>query len=167
MKKLLCFLLCILCLQGCESKKEVKNQIPDFLGFKTDVNTTMNDVKISARVECMSFDKLILTFSLPESVNGMQIVFENDEYTLTYDDLTFSLSENSVPFSMVCEMIKVCAENVKSATFEKSFYTFTCNGHRYNLATGEGSDFQKLTVDDIYIVYFENFEYIMGHTEPQ
>lgn len=152
-------------MQGCESKKEVKNQIPDFIGFKTDVNTMMNDVKISARVECMSFDKLILTFSLPESANGMQIIFENDEYTLTYDDLAFSMSEDSVPFSMVCEMIRVCAENVKSATCEENLYTFTCNGHRYNLVTDGKSNFQKLTVDEIYIVYFENFEYIMGHTE--
>lgn len=165
MKRLLCFLLCILFLQGCESKKEVENKIPDFIGFKTDINTTMNDVKISARVEYMSFDKLVLTFSLPESVNGMKIYLENDEYTLTYDNVVFSVSENSMPFSMICEMVKVCAENVKSATFEKNLYTLAYNGHIYKLTTDEKSNFQKLIVDETYIVYFENFEYIMGHTE--
>ena len=165
MKKLLCFLLCIVILQGCENKKEVKNQIPDFIGFKTDVNTTINDVKISAKVEYTSFAQMILTFSLPESVNGMKIVFKNEEYAITYDDLTFSLSEGSVPFSMVCEMIKVCAENIKSASFMNDTYTFNLNNHIYKLITDEKGDFKKLTVDEMYIVYFENFEYIMGHTE--
>ena len=165
MKKLLCFLLCIFLLHGCENKKEVENKIPDFYGFKTVINTTINDVKISAEAEYESFDKLILTFTLPESVNGMKIVLENGEYTLTYDDLTFSLSENSVPFSMVCEMVKTCAESIKSATFQNSIYTFSSNGHIYKLTTDELNNFQKLTVDETYIINFENFEYIMGHTE--
>ena len=116
-------------------------------------------------MEYESFDKLVLTFSLPESVNGMQIVLEKGEYTLTYDDLTFSLSENSVPFSMVCEMIKTCGDSIKSATFQDNIYTFSSNGHIYKLTTDDLNNFQKLTVDETYVINFENFEYIMGHTE--
>ncbi len=165
MKKLLSFLLCIFLLHGCENKKEVENKIPDFYGFKTVINTTINDVKISAKAEYESFDKLVLTFSLPESVNGMQIVLENGEYTLTYDDLTFSLSKNSVPFSMVCEIVRACAEGIKSATYQDKIHIFSSNGHIYKLTTDELNNFQKLVVDETYTINFENFEYIMGHTE--
>ena len=165
MKKLLCFLLCVFLLHGCEGKKEVENQIPNFLGFKTDVYTTINDVKISTRVECMSFNKLVLTFSLPESVSGMEIVFENDEYTLTYDGISFSVSENSMPFSGVCDALKTLAENIKYSTFQDDTYIFKSNGHIYILTTDELNRFQKLTVDETYILEFENFEYIMGQTE--
>lgn len=165
MKKLLCFLLCIFLLHGCESKKEVENEIPDFYGFKSKINTTMNDVKISADVKYESFDKLVLTFLLPETVNGMKIVLENGEYTLTYDDLVFSLSEASVPFSMFCEMIKTCGNGIKSSTNQDNIYTFTSDGHIYKLMVDDTNKFQKLVVDETYTVYFEDFQYIMGQTE--
>ena len=165
MKKFFCFLLCIFILCGCENKKEVENKIPDFIGFKTDVITTMNDVKINAKAKYESFGKLVLTFSLPESVNGMEIVLENGEYTVAYDGLTLTLSENVVPFSMVCEMVKVCANSIKSAALQDDCYIFLSNGHIYKLTTDEQNNFLKLTVDETYIIDFENFEYIMGHTE--
>ncbi|MBR5246340.1 MAG: hypothetical protein IKV25_03085 [Clostridia bacterium] len=165
MKRLLCFLLSVFLLQGCENKKEVENKTPDYYGFRTNINTTINDVKISAGVEYESFDKLVLTFYLPESVSGMKIVLENEQYTLTYDELVFSLSKNSVPFSMVCEMVRVCAENVKSASVENEIYTFSSNGHIYKLSMDESNCFKKLIVDETYTIDFENFEYVMGQTE--
>ena len=79
-------------------KKDNKNEIPDFIGFKTKINTTINDVKISAEAEYESFGKLILTFSLPESVNGMKITLADGGYSVKYDDLLFSVSAEKMPF---------------------------------------------------------------------
>ena len=165
MRKLLCILLCIFILHGCENKKEVENRIPDFYGFKTNVNTTINDVKISAKAEYESFGKLVLTFYLPESVNGMQIVFENGEYSVVYDDLLFSISDNNVPYNMVAKMIMTCGNNIKSSTVKDNEYTFSSVNHIYKLVTDESERFEKMTVDNAYIMEFEDFEYIMGHTE--
>ncbi len=165
MKKLLCVILCIVFFHGCENKKEVENKIPDFYGFKTNINTTMNDVKISAKAEYESFGKLVLTFYFPESVNGMQIVFENGEYSIIYDDLLFSVSKDNVPYNMVAEIIRTCGENIKSATVKDNEHTFSSVNHIYKLITDETKGFKKITVDNTYIIEFEDFEYIMGHTE--
>jgi hypothetical protein len=165
MKKLLCFLLCIVLLHGCENKKNAKNEIPDFTGFKTTVNTTINDVKISAEAEYESFDKLVLTFSLPKSYEGMQITRMGDEYTILYDDLTFPVSAEMMPYTMFGEFIMTCAENIKAATVENDGYVFTSDNHIYKMTLNESNGFQKLTVDGVYAIEFEDFEYVMGHTE--
>ena len=165
MKKLLCIFLCVFLLHGCETRKDIENEIPDFTGFKADVNTTINDVKISAKVEYMSFAQLVLTFSLPESADGMTIEFSNEEYIVTYDGLTFTMSKSGMPYSGICDMIRMCAENIKAATFDGICYTFSSDGHTYKLTMDEKNCFKTLTVDETHIINFENFEYIMGHTE--
>lgn len=165
MKKLLCILLCIVLLHGCEKEKDNKNEIPDFVGFKTKINTIINDVKISAEAEYESFGKLILTFSLPESVSGMQITLVDGEYSVKYDDLLFSVSADKMPYSMLGEMIVTCAENIKTSTVENNNYIFLSDNHTYKMILNESKGFKTLTVDNIYIIEFENFEYIMGHTE--
>ncbi len=165
MKKLLCVLLCILVLHGCEMKKDNKNDIPDFIGFKTKINTTINDVKISAEAEYESFGKLILTFSLPESAKGMLITLVDGEYSVKYDDLLFSVSAEKMPYSMLGEMIVTCAENIKLATIENDNYIFLLNNHIYKMILNESKGFKTLMVDNTYIIEFEDFEYIMGHTE--
>ncbi len=166
MKKLLCFLLCIFLLHGCENKKEVENKIPDFYGFKTKINTIINDVKISAEVEYESFDKLVLTFSLPQSVCGMKIELKNGEYNITYEEMSFCVSKDGLPYSAVCNIIIACAENIKLATYDNDIYTFISNGHLYNMEIDETTKgFVKVMVDETYTIDFEEFEYIMGHTE--
>lgn len=165
MKKLLCVLLCILVLHGCEMKKDNKNDIPDFIGFKTKINTTINDVKISAEAEYESFGKLILTFSLPESAEGMLITLVDGEYSVEYNDLLFSVSAEKMPYSMLGEMIVTCAENIKLATIGNDNYIFLLNNHIYKMILNESKGFKTLMVDNAYIIEFEDFEYIMGHTE--
>ena len=165
MKKLFCFLLCVFLLHGCENKKEVENKIPDFYGFKTVINTTINDVKISAEAEYESFGKLILTFSLPESVNGMKITLADGGYSVKYDDLLFSVSAEKMPFSMLGEAIVTCAEKIKTSTVENENYIFLSDNHIYKMILNESKGFKTLTVDNTYVIEFEDFEYIMGHTE--
>ncbi len=166
MKKLLCFLLCISLLHGCENKKEVENKIPDFYGFKTKINTIINDVKISAEVEYEFFDKLVLTFYLPQSVCGMKIELINSEYNVIYEEMTFCVPEGGLPYSAICNVIMDCAENIKLATCDNNLYTFVSKGHMYNIEIDETTkEFVKVIVDETYTIEFEEFEYIMGHTE--
>ncbi len=165
MKKLLCILLCIVLLHGCEKKKENKNEIPDFIGFKTKINTIINDVKISAEAEYESLGKLILTFSLPESVSGMQIILVDGEYNVKYDDLLFSVLAENMSYNMIGEMIITCAENIKTATIENNCYIFLSDNHIYKMILDESKGFKTLTIDNTYVIEFEDFEYIMGHTE--
>ena len=166
MKKLVCFLLCIFLLCGCENEKEVENEIPDFYGFKGQINTIINDVKISAKVEYESFDKLVLTFLLPETVQNMRIELINGEYVIQYDELTFTVSRENIPYNSICNVVMNCAENIKSATNNNGVYTFASKGQIYNIEIDKDTKcFKKVEVDKTYILEFENFEYVMGHTE--
>ena len=166
MKKLVCFLLCIFLLCGCENKKEVENHIPDFYGFKSRVNTIINDVKISADVEYESFDKLVLTFLLPENIKNMRIELVNGDYIIEYDDLAFTISKENIPYNSICNIIMNCAENIKLATNNNGVYTFASKGQIYNVEIDmDTKSFKKVEVDKTCVIEFENFEYVMGHTE--
>ena len=68
MKKLLCIFICVLLFAGCEKTKEAENEIPDYYGFTTEVETVVNDISISADAEFTENDKLVLTLTSPESV---------------------------------------------------------------------------------------------------
>ena len=102
MKKFLCIFICILLFAGCEKTKESQNEIPDFYGFKTDVKTVVNDISITANAEFTEIDKLVLTLTSPESVKGMKISIKDNECTIDYHSLSFSVLLKSMPFDSLC-----------------------------------------------------------------
>lgn len=162
MKRLFCIFLCILLFAGCSNKKagEVENEIPDFTGFQTDVYTTINDVKIGANAQYYCSEKLVLTFFMPESLTGITITCENDEYKIVKDNLEFTFTESEIPFSMLCKSLEECAGNIKVADKKENCYSFNSQGHTCNLYVDPtDKTFVKLMVDGKDTLYFENFKW--------
>lgn len=163
MKKLLCVFTCLLFLAGCTNFKTKENEarLPEFAGFKADVYTIVNEVKISAYTEYLSVEGLILTFSLPLSVKGLCITCQGEEILIRYNEIETVLNRKNLPYSMLCNCIYDCAENSLSAVVTDGCATFVLNNHRYELyVEDETMNFQKLVTDNGCTVYFENFEYL-------
>lgn len=164
MKKLLCILVMILLLAGCEKETTKEAEIPDFRGFKTDVYTVINDTKITGSAEFTELNGLMLTITSPETLNGMEIICKDGEcktnlHTLSFSVLCENLPPNSLPTSLMA-----CAENAKTAIYENGYYKFSVNGYTYQLHIDE-KGFAKLSTDGNDVLHFENFSYIMGQTD--
>lgn len=164
MKRILCVFICILLFAGCEKdSKEVKNEIPDFYGFKTDVKAVVNDVNISASAEYTEFDKLVLTFTAPESVNGMKMTIKDSECEIEYQSLSFSVPVTGMPFDSLCVSLNACAQNAEIAKLENDYYSYSYDRNTYHLyIDDETKCFRKITVNENEIVVFENFQFIYG-----
>ena len=164
MKKLLCIFVCILLFAGCEKiTKEVKNEIPDFYGFITDVKAVVNDVNISANAEYTEFDGLVITLTSPESVDGMIIKIKDDECEILYRSLSFFVPVNSMPFDSLCVSLDACARNAKTAVYQNDSYVYSYNGNTYNLyIDSKTNHFHKIAVNENEIMTFENFEFLYG-----
>ena len=163
MKKFLCIFICILLFAGCEKTKESQNEIPDFYGFKTDVKTVVNDISITANAEFTEIDKLVLTLTSPESVKGMKISIKDNECTIDYHSLSFSVLLKSMPFDSLCVSLNACAHSAKTAEYRIDHYSYSYNGNTYNLyVDNETNHFKKITVNENEIITFENFQFIYG-----
>ena len=164
MKRFLCIFICVLLLAGCEkSSKEVKDEIPDFYGFRTDVKTVVNDVTISASADYTELDGIVITLTSPESVNGMKMVIKDGECKIDYHSLSFSVPVNSMPFDSLCVSLNACAENVKTAKHENDYYVYSFNGNTYHLyVDNETKQFKNIKVNENDIITFENFQFIYG-----
>ncbi len=155
-------------LSSCTSQKskEVENEIPDFYGFTTDVYTTVNDVKISGKAHYIAYNTLTLTFTSPETLKDMKIIVKDGECEVTLHELSFSLSNESLPFNALSNAILSCGENVKSATYKSGIYSYISNENRYEIyADNDTKNFQKLVINGTDTLYFENFRYITGQSE--
>lgn len=163
MKKLLCILVMILLLAGCEKEKTKETEIPDFRGFETDVYTEINDTRITGTATYTALDGLVLTVTAPESLKGMKIICKDGECKTSLHTLSFSVLYENLPPDSLPISLMTCAENAKTAICEKGYYKFTVNGYTYQLYTDENG-FTKLLTDGKEILHFENFEYITGQT---
>mgnify|MGYP003290246517 CR=1 FL=1 len=164
MKKFLCIFICILLFAGCEKNpKEVKNEIPDFYGFRTDVKTVVNNVNISANAEYTELYGLVLTFASPDSVKGMKIIIQDNECEIIYHSLSFFIPINSMPFDSPCVSLNACAKNAKTAKIENDYYSYSFDGNTYHLyVNDETKCFEKITVNENVIITFENFQFLYG-----
>ena len=164
MKKFLCIFICILLFAGCEkSSKEVKDVIPDFYGFRTDIKMVVNDVNISANAEYTELDGLIISLTFPESVKGMKMVIKDGKCEILYHSLSFSVPVNSMPFDSLCVSLNACAQSAKTAEYRIDHYSYSYNGNTYNLyVDNETNHFKKITVNENEIITFENFQFIYG-----
>lgn len=164
MKRFLCIFICVLLLAGCEkSSKEVKDEIPDFYGFRTDVKTVVNDVTISASADYTELDGIVITLTSPESVKGMKMVIKDGECKILYHSLSFSVPVNSMSFDSLCVSLNACAENVKTAKRENDYYVYSFNGNTYHLyADNETKQFKNIKVNENDVITFENFQFIYG-----
>ena len=146
-------------------KSENKNEIPDFRGFKTDVYTEINGIKISGSAVYSELDGLVLTLTSPDSVNEMKIICKDGECKVTLCELSFSVLRGHLPFNSVIVGLVACGENAKTSIYENDSYKFTANGYTYELYVDEETKcFQKITSDGKDVLYFENFKYNMGQT---
>ena len=164
MKKILCIFVCVLLCAGCQKNpKEVKNEIPDFYGFRTDVKTIVNDVNVSANAEYTELDGLVITLTSPESVNGMIIKIKDNECEVLYHSLSFFVPVNSMPFDSLCVGLNSCAKKAETATYQNDNYVYSYDGNTYHLYTdNETNHFQKISATENEIITFENFEFIYG-----
>ncbi len=164
MKKILCIFICVLLFAGCEkSSKEVENEIPDFYGFKTTVKTTVNDVSVSANAEYTEINGLVLTFTSPESVNGMKIKVKDDECEILYHSLSFFVLVSSMPFESLCVSLNACTKSVKTAIYQNDYYVYSYDENTYHLYINDETKlFQKITVNENEILTFENFQFLYG-----
>ena len=164
MKKLLCIFICILLFAGCEKgSKEVEYENPDFYGFKTTVKTIVNDVSISANAEYTELNGLVMTFTSPESVNGMEIKVKDDECEILYHSLSFFVPVSSMSIDSLCVSLNACAKSVKTATYQNNYYVYSYDGNTFHLyMDNETNFFQKITVNEKEILTFENFQFLYG-----
>ena len=166
MKKLLCIFICILLFAGCEKTKEAENEIPDFYGFKTDVKAIVNDISITANAEFTEIDNLVLTLTSPESVKGMKISIKDNGCIIDFHSLSFSVPLKSMPFNSLCVGLNACAGSVKTAEYNTDHYSYSYDGHTYNLyVEKETGCFKKITVNENEIITFENFQFYTGQTK--
>jgi hypothetical protein len=166
MRKLLCVLIVFLLLAGCEKEKTKENEISDYRGFKTDVYTEINDIKIKGCALYSEPDNLVLTLTSPESVKGMEIICKDGECKVNFHELSFLIAYEHLPFNAIFVSLITCAQNAKSATYENGCYKFKVKEYTYQLYIDEETrNFQNLMVDGTEILYFDNFEYIMGQTD--
>lgn len=172
MKKFLCVLFSILLLSGCNLKsKDVEKEPLSISGFCCVIRTTLNDIEITADTEYLASGTINMTFTAPETVNGMQINCTGGEYTVHYKNLELTVSGDKMPFNMVCRGLEECISNAQGKTptkdenSESLIYTYTAEGHVCKLYINpETKEFEKIAIDGIDTLYFENFEYIMGQT---
>ncbi|MBR2954501.1 MAG: hypothetical protein IKC45_08975 [Clostridia bacterium] len=163
MRKILCILVMILLLAGCEKEKTKEYEIPDFRGFKTDVYTVINDTKITGSAEFTELQGLVLTLTSPESLKGMEIICKDGECKTNLHTLSFSVLYENLPPNSLPTSLMACAESAKTAIYENGYYKFSVNGHTYQLYIDENG-FTKLSTDGNDILHFENFKYNMGQT---
>lgn len=164
MRKILCILIMVLLLAGCEKEKTKETQIPDFRGFKTDVYTEINDTKIMGSVEFTELQGLVLTLTSPESLKGMEMICKDGECKTNLHTLSFSVLYENLPPNSLPTSLMACAENAKTAVYENGYYKFSVNGYTYQLHIDENG-FTKLSTDGNDVLHFENFKYITGQTD--
>lgn len=170
MKKFLCVLFSILLLGGCTSKaKDVETEPLSISGFSCILRTTFNDIEITADAEYMASDTINMTFTSPEAVKGMQINCTDGEYTVNYKNLELTVNGDKMPFNMVCRGLEECINNAQGKTptkdenSESIIYSYTAEGHTCKLyVNSETKAFEKIAIDGIDTLYFENFQYVYG-----
>ncbi|MGN0570013.1 MAG: hypothetical protein ACI4N4_05860 [Candidatus Fimenecus sp.] len=168
MKKFLCALFCLLLLCGCgiNKTKDVEKEPLNISGFNTDVHTTLNGITVSAEADYTAFDSLVLTFTQPQTVKGVQVSCADGEYTLKTNRLTFSISEGKLPYNMIFCALESCINNVNGAAPEKGenseslSYSYEAQGHFCTLLVNpDTKEFEKLIIDGTDAAVFENFTY--------
>ncbi len=167
MKKLLCVFVCILFLSGCGkiNTKENKNEIPDFIGFSTDVKTTLNNVDLCASATYNEITGLSVVVNSPESVKGMKIMCKDGECKIDFHELSFVIPHKKLPFTSFFVSLESCAENAETSTFENGCYSYNINGNVCCLYVDEETKhFQKLSINGNDVLFFEKFQYVMGQT---
>lgn len=171
MKKFLCILFSILLFGGCTNlkSKDVETEPLSISGFSCILRTTFNDIEITANAEYMASGTINMTFTSPEVVKSMQINCTGGEYTVHYKNLELKVNGDKMPFNMVCRGLEECINNAQGKTPEKDensesiIYSYTAEGHICQLYVNpETKAFEKIAIDGIDTLYFENFTYVYG-----
>lgn len=171
MKKFLCSIFCILLLCNCTNlkTKDAEKEPLSISGFRCVLRTTLNELEIIANAEYMVSGIINMTFTAPETVKGMQINCTNGEYTVQYKGLELTVNGDKMPFNMICHSLEACINNAQGKTptkdenSESIIYSYTAEGHSCNLyANPETKAFEKISIDGIDTIFFENFEYVYG-----
>lgn len=171
MKKFLCVLLCILLSGGCSFKKtkDVEKEPLLISGFRCTLRTTLNDIDITADAEYMDSGTIHMEITSPQTVSGMQINCNNGEYAVHYKNLELIVDGEKMPFRMICKSLEECINNAQGKTAQKDedsdsfIYSYNAQGHTCKLYVNpETKAFQKIAVDGIDTLYFENFTYVYG-----
>ena len=146
--------------------KENKNEIPDFKGFSTDVKTTFNNVNLCASVIYNEITGLSVVMNAPESVEGMKIVCKDGECKIDFQELSFIIPHKTLPFTSFFVALESCAENAKTSIPENDCYSYNVDGNVCRLYVDEETKhFQKLSINGNDVLFFDNFQYVMGQTE--
>ena len=171
MKKILCVLLCILLFGGCGFKKskDVEKEPLSISGFRCTLRTTLNDIEITADAEYLVSGTIQMEITSPQTVSGMKINCNNGEYAVLYKNLELIVDGEKLPFRMICKSLEECINNAQGKIAQKDeksesyFYSYNAQGHTCKLYVNpETKAFQKIVVDGIDTLYFENFIYVYG-----
>lgn len=171
MKKFLCVFMMLLLLCSCTDlkSKDVENEPLSISGFTCVIRTTFNDIDVVSNVQYILPNTIIMDFTAPETVNGMQINCTDGVYSVKYKKIELTVDGDKMPFNMVCKGIEECINNAQGKTPQKdekteSFvYSYNAEGHTCQLFVNpETKSFEKITVDGIDTLFFENFTYMYG-----
>lgn len=171
MKKFLCSLLCLLFLCSCTDlkSKDVENEPLSISGFICTIRTTFNGLSITGNAQYTLPNTITLEMTAPETVKDMQINCTDGVYTVQYKGLELTVDGDKMPFNMVCRGIEECINNAqgkkptKDEKSESLVYSYTAEGHTCKLFVNRDTKaFEKIAIDGIDALFFENFTYIYG-----
>lgn len=171
MKKFLCAFFALLLLCSCADlkSKDVEKEPLSISGFTCNLRTTFNGLNITANARYTLPNTFTLEMTAPETVKGMQINCIDGEYAVQYKGIELTVDGDKMPFNMVCRALQECINNAQGKTPERDekseslVYTYTGEGHTCQLfVNAETKAFQKITIDDVDALFFENFTYIYG-----
>ncbi len=162
MKKILCVIVCLLCLSGCgkQNAKDVQNTVPEFSGISAQVTAVMNGIEMKAKVDYIGFDSLSLQFTAPETVKDMKVICEDGECEAFLNELSFAFSSGSLPYKSVCICLADCIEKAKTLPIENNCITYKEKGYNCRLELDDSAgNFQGLYIDGECVLTFSEFEY--------
>ena len=171
MKKFLCVFMMLLLLCSCTDlkSKDVENEPLSISGFTCVIRTTFNGIDVVSNAQYTLPNTIIMDFTAPETVNGMQINCTDGVYSVKYKKIELTVDGDKMPFNMVCKGIEKCINNAQGKTPKKDekteslVYSYTSEGHTCQLFVNpETKAFEKITVDGIDTLFFENFTYMYG-----
>lgn len=134
-------LLCVfsICLMGCDNTQE-EDFIPVTAGFSCRFTVDYRELALQGELKRFSSGKLVLTFSQPQSLDGVTIGWDGENMSMELAGMSVSVSPDKVPESALIKsllgVLQAKPDNVMltdegyvmEGNVENFAYTLVCDG---------------------------------------
>ncbi len=114
MRKLLCGIITVIfviALCGCAKKAE---PISINTNFSADCNIEYDKFKSQMFISRLGSGGWEMSFSSPETINGLAVTYENENTNLSYKGLAFSIPREDIPINAIVTNITAVFDNVSN-----------------------------------------------------